>query len=445
MTSFDVTRHFKEFEKNLRTSENNVTKINNKVKVITKIINQAYWQNASESLHSLLVGSYGRGTAIHLSDIDLLVELPREQKERFEQYIGNGQSALLQDIKDKLLEHYSTSTIKGDGQIVSIEFSDDIRFEILPVFKISGVDRYEYPDTNDGGSWKETNPKLEQERLTERDNEHGHAVKKFCRMLRAWNDVNNVGLHGIVIDSIVYNFFESWENSKTSYVFFDFISRDFFSFVVEFIANKEILFSLDGSYTIEIGTIESKVKNAFEASKRAIASGNDNREAEEHWRKIFGKRFPTFEFEKTTKTNQITISNRTDRESIGNARDTEQFADEMGWDIAVEQIIEVQTSLEVNGFRKGSIARKFRIPIKPNSRITFSVVNIPDIVWYWKVRNVGAIANNKNMIRGQILKRSNKISETINFSGNHYVEVYGVSQNRLRFYGKIQVPLEDYL
>ncbi|QIQ93786.1 SMODS domain-containing nucleotidyltransferase [Streptococcus mutans] len=445
MTSFDVTRHFKEFEKNLRTSENNVTKINNKVKVITKIINQAYWQNASESLHSLLVGSYGRGTAIHLSDIDLLVELPREQKERFEQYIGNGQSALLQDIKDKLLEHYSTSTIKGDGQIVSIEFSDDIRFEILPAFKISGVDRYEYPDTNDGGSWKETNPKLEQERLTERDNEHGHAVKKFCRMLRAWNDVNNVGLHGIVIDSIVYNFFESWENSKTSYVFFDFISRDFFSFVVEFIANKEILFSLDGSYTIEIGTIESKVKNAFEASKRAIASGNDNREAEEHWRKIFGKRFPTFEFEKTTKTNQITISNRTDRESIGNARDTEQFADEMGWDIAVEQIIEVQTSLEVNGFRKGSIARKFRIPIKPNSRITFSVVNIPDIVWYWKVRNVGAIANNKNMIRGQILKRSNKISETINFSGNHYVEVYGVSQNRLRFYGKIQVPLEDYL
>lgn len=445
MTSFDVTRHFKEFEKNLRTSENNVTKINNRVKVITKIINQAYWQNASESLHSLLVGSYGRGTAIHLSDIDLLVELPREQKERFEQYIGNGQSALLQDIKDKLLEHYSTSTIKGDGQIVSIEFSDDIRFEILPAFKISGVDRYEYPDTNDGGSWKETNPKLEQERLTERDNEHGHAVKKFCRMLRAWNDVNNVGLHGIVIDSIVYNFFESWENSKTSYVFFDFISRDFFSFVVEFIANKEILFSLDGSYTIEIGTIESKVKNAFEASKRAIASGNDNREAEEHWRKIFGKRFPTFEFEKTTKTNQITISNRTDRESIGNARDTEQFADEMGWDIAVEQIIEVQTSLEVNGFRKGSIARKFRIPIKPNSRITFSVVNIPDIVWYWKVRNVGAIANNKNMIRGQILKRSNKISETINFSGNHYVEVYGVSQNRLRFYGKIQVPLEDYL
>lgn len=445
MTSFDVTRHFKEFEKNLRTSENDVAKINSRVKKITKIINQAYWQNDSVSLHSLLVGSYGRGTAIHLSDIDLLVELPREQKDRFEQYIGNGQSALLQDIKGKLLEHYSTSTIKGDGQIISIEFSDGICFEILPAFKIKDTDKYEYPDANEGGRWKKTDPKLEQKKLTERNKEYGKAVKKFCRMLRAWNDENNVGLHGIAIDSIVYNFFESWESSKTSYVFFDFISRDFFNFVIKFIANREILFSLDGSYTIEVGTIESKVKNAFEASKRAIASGSDSREAEEHWRKIFGKRFPTFDFKKTSKTNQITISNRTDRESIGNARDTEQFADEMGWDIAIEQIVEVQTSLEVNGFRKGSIARKFRIPIKPNSRITFSVIDIPDIVWYWKVRNVGAIANNKNMIRGQILKRSNKISETINFRGNHYVEVYGVSQNRLKVYGKIQVPLEDYL
>ncbi len=400
MTSFGVTEHFKEFEKDLRTSENDVMKIRNRIKVITQIINQKYWQNESVSLHSLLVGSYGRGTAVHLSDIDLLVELPLEQKERFEQYDGNGQSALLQDIKSKLLEHYSSSTIKGDGQIVSIEFSDGICFEILPAFKIRDTGIYEYPDTHDGGSWKETNPKLEQKRLTGRNNEYGHAVKKFCRMIRTWNDSNNIGLHGIAIDSIVYKFFERQERSKTSFRFFDIISRDFFNFVIDFIENREKLISLDGTYSIEISNIKFKVKNALEESTKAILFQTDNSEAEEHWRNIFGKRFPMFGFDNALKAYQIIISNRENRELIGNARDTEQFADEMGWDISIERIVKIYTKLEVNGFREGGITRKFKIPIKPNSRIIFSVMKIPGTVWYWKVRNVGATANSKNMIRG---------------------------------------------
>ena len=40
-------------------------------------------------------------------------------------------------------------------------------------------------------------------------------------MLRAWNDANDVGLHGIAIDSLSYSFFETWDVSKTGYVYFD--------------------------------------------------------------------------------------------------------------------------------------------------------------------------------------------------------------------------------
>lgn len=149
--------------------------------------------------------------------------------------------------------------------------------------------------------------------------------------------------------------------------------------------------------------------------------------------------------EKNFQTDRVSISNRSTREPIGTAIDTEQFADEMGWDIAIEKTIEIQSSLEINGFRKGSISHKFRIPIKPNSKIIFSVKDAPGIYWYWKVRNVGAIANSRNAIRGQIVKRTYKIVEPINFKGNHYVEVYGVHQGRVKIYGKIDVPLEDFL
>ena len=80
MLEFDVIEHFKTFEKNLRTSDDDVKTISERVKVITKIINKSYWNMDSEVSHSILVGSYGRGTAIHLSDIDLLVELQKIKK-----------------------------------------------------------------------------------------------------------------------------------------------------------------------------------------------------------------------------------------------------------------------------------------------------------------------------------------------------------------------------
>lgn len=442
MKDFNVTKYFKRFDKKLRTSERNEEKISNRMKKITGIINQAYWEFHSENLHSLLVGSYGRGTAIHLSDIDLLVELPLEQKERFEQYIGNGQSALLQDIKHNILKYYSNSRVKGDGQIVSIEFSDGIRFEILPAFKVIGTEIYEYPDTNEGGDWKETNPKLEKSKLTERNIEKRRVVKKFCRMVRAWNDTNSIGLHGIAIDSLVYNFFEFRDSSTSSYEYFDLISNDFFKYILKFIENKEVLFSIDGSYTIQIPDIKMKVKNACAESEFAIANKNNTRISEKHWCNVFGEKFPILEVEKN-KTNNLLISNRANREPIGNARDTEQFADEMGWDIDVERIVEIHSNLEVNGFRKGRIIQRYAVPIRPNSKINFSVLNVPGIEWYWKVRNVGIEAIGNNLIRGQIIKRSSQISEPIKFKGNHYVEVYGVRGKKVRLFGRIEVPLEE--
>lgn len=445
MSKFDTIEHFKIFERNLRTSQEDINKINERVKVITKIINQAYWEQDSETNHSLLVGSYGRGTAIHLSDIDLLVELPVNQKERFEKYSGNGQSALLQDVKNKLLNHYSNSNIKGDGQIVSIEFSDGIRFELLPAFKIIGTNKYEYPDANNGGSWKETHPKLEQTKLTECNENYYNTVKKFCRMLRAWNDTNNIGLHGIAIDSLIYNFFKTWKKPRSGYIFFDLLTREFFMYVIHFIENNYILQALDGSYKIDIdSSIKPKVYNSLKDCKEAIDSTYDPQKSEIYWRKIYGEKFPRFIHTEGLKNNQISISNRKNREPIGYAIDTEQFVDEIGWDIDIKEIIKIKAHLEVNGFRRESILRKIRIPIKPNSRIIFSVKDIPNITWYWKVRNVGLTANNQNAIRGQIIKRTNRISEPISFRGNHYVEVYGVSNNKVQVYGKINVPLEDF-
>ena len=43
---------------------------------ITSAINKNFWNISSDTQHSFYVGSYGRGTAINTSDLDILVELP---------------------------------------------------------------------------------------------------------------------------------------------------------------------------------------------------------------------------------------------------------------------------------------------------------------------------------------------------------------------------------
>lgn len=151
---------FEEFCKNIKFDDKDLENLRYRYRQITKRINLEFWNSTSEELHSLYVGSYGRGTATHLSDIDMIVILPYATYQRINNRQGNKQSALLQEVKTSLQRTYSTSHIKADGQVVGINFSDGINFEIVPVFENTDGS-YLYPDTNDGGSWKKTNPKKE--------------------------------------------------------------------------------------------------------------------------------------------------------------------------------------------------------------------------------------------------------------------------------------------
>ncbi len=186
-------------------------------KRITKSINSEFWGVNSEIAHSFYVGSYGRGTAIDTSDIDILVEIPRSEYERYDVYKGNGQSRLLQAVKDAIQNSYSRSNIRADGQVIVIDFSDGIKFEVLPAFK--QVDwfgnwngKYDYPDTNMGGNWRSTNPKAEQEAMKERNRESNGLLFDTCRHMREIRDTHFSSYHlsGIVIDSYAYHHIGNW-------------------------------------------------------------------------------------------------------------------------------------------------------------------------------------------------------------------------------------------
>ena len=93
-------------------------------KEIAKKLNKIYYDlddNTSE--HMYIVGSVGRGTSIKgASDLDLLFDLPSDIYKKYDNYgeNSNGQSVLLQEVKNVLLERYPKTKISGDGQVQKV-------------------------------------------------------------------------------------------------------------------------------------------------------------------------------------------------------------------------------------------------------------------------------------------------------------------------------------
>ena len=161
MSKINISADFQKFCSSLRMSDNTVSNVRNRYYMITKRINQDFWNSDSIASHSWYVGSYGRGTSIRTSDIDIVVEIPWTEYQRYDNYLYNGQSSLLAALRNSLLKTYSSSKVSADGQVVDIMFSDGIKFEVVPAFRYSDGSGFCYPDTNNGGSWRNMNPSME--------------------------------------------------------------------------------------------------------------------------------------------------------------------------------------------------------------------------------------------------------------------------------------------
>ena len=70
---------------------------------ITRRLNTDFWTTTSDTAHSLYTGSYGRNTAIRgISDVDMLIQLPHALYLQHDSHAGNGQSALMQAVRESI-------------------------------------------------------------------------------------------------------------------------------------------------------------------------------------------------------------------------------------------------------------------------------------------------------------------------------------------------------
>lgn len=212
-----VTKRFKTFQDNLALTANQVTDGETKFKGVVSCLNAGYWSNNSETANSFLIGSWAKATRVRPPrDVDLYFLLPIEVYNRFESYAAgvNKQSALLQEVKCKLLASYPTSSIRGDGPVVLAGFTS-YNVEIVPAFVYSNDDRSYYVcDTKDGGSYKKTMPLHEVDAINAADGRNSNNVRRLIRMLKVWQTWCSVPIKSFYLELLAIEFLDQcdWRN-----------------------------------------------------------------------------------------------------------------------------------------------------------------------------------------------------------------------------------------
>ncbi|MBN7288337.1 MULTISPECIES: SMODS domain-containing nucleotidyltransferase [Campylobacter] len=429
----DIANKFKNFIYTLRIPDDKIAKISDRYKQITKRLNNDFWDENSEKEHSLYVGSYGRDTETKTSDIDMLFWLPYEKYSQYNNYSENGQSALLQDVKESIRKTYSQTDIRADGQVIVVDFSDGICFEVVPCFE-NNDGSFIHPNSNNGGSWKRTNPRPEIKTIKDKNNEWNKNLKRLCRMARAWKDEHSVPMGGLLIDTFAHNFLESREYKNKSYSHYHWMIRDFFEYLKNQNKAQKYWYAVGSNQKIyRKGKFESKAQKAYNASLEAIEHENKGHEvaADKKWKEIFGTIF--------LRENNLTKSLNE------KYRNTEEFI-ENKFDIDIRFDLEIDCNVTQNGFRPFKLSDMLaeRKILLPKKKLEFEIIKnttVGDHDIYWKVLNRGDEAKKRDEIRGQIIKGDKTKIEHTKFKGNHLVECYIVQNNVVVARDRIDVPI----
>lgn len=114
-------------------------------------------------------------------------------------------------------------------------------------------------------------------------------------MTRAWKEKCNVPMSGILIDTLAYKFIGDWEYKDKSYLYYDYMSRDFFEYLKD-LDKKQDYWLAPGSnrYVWKDENFQNKARIAYDNAVNAISyeSNNQTYSSKQKWREIYGTKFP---------------------------------------------------------------------------------------------------------------------------------------------------------
>ena len=294
-----VAAHFGNFQRNIAVRPEEHDDALGKAERVARCLHTAYYNEEFTLDYLLITGSYAKGTAVRPAfDIDLMYFLPLWVFQKYNAYEAGGQSALLQNVRENLLQTFPTTTIKGDGPAVVVDYQSR-RFEVVPAFILQG--QIYIADTSNGGSWKPTNPYGEAQKLQQVDMATAGHVKHLIKYAKVWKRMQDVPLRSVILEYVALHFVQQWPFLQSSIdvphygpaFYHDWLVRDFFEFLLKFdrltMEHNEVILFGDGW--------QRKAQNAHKEAVQACVYEQADQPimAEIHWKNIFGLQFPSLQ------------------------------------------------------------------------------------------------------------------------------------------------------
>lgn len=402
---------------------------------LTAALNKKFRDTESKTSNVLQVGSFGRNTGINgISDLDMLYLMPKGE---WDTYKDGKQLKLLQDVKAAVLARYPATDVRVDRLVVTVTYTD-FHVEIQPVFE-QDDGSYMYPDTLDQGAWKITKPREEMEAMSDMDEAKNCNLKRLCRMGRAWKNKHGLEMGGLLLDTLAYNFLEGTEEyDDRSFLYYDFLSRDFFQYLSELTEQDYYAAPGSGQRVKVKKKFQRKAKKAYRLCLAAIEA-EDEKGANDKWKKVYGRPFPA--------ASEEVAESKVATASLATWKNTEQFVEDR-YPVDVRYTLKIDCEVKQNGFRehflREMIVRAF--PLLTNKQLRFTIVRNTVPAPYkieWKVLNRGEVAQERDCIRGEIVPddgNGQKI-ETTDFKGDHVVECYAIKNGIVVAKDRIHVPI----
>jgi len=428
-----VAEMFSDFVSNLAIA--NAETISTRYGELTSALNKQFRDTESKTANTLQVGSFGRKTGINgISDLDMLYIMPKTKWADYNK--AGGQLSLLQDAKDAILKRYPATKVKVDRLVVTVTYTN-FHVEVQPVFE-QDDQSYLYPDTKNGGSWKTTKPREEMTAVADLDTQKNANLRPLCKMARAWKNKHGVGMGGLLLDTLAYNFLDSTTDFDTkSFLYYDWMSRDFFKYLSELPEQTE--YAAPGSrQRVKVKKkFQKKAKKAHKLCVEAIEAENQ-KNVNDKWKKVYGRPFPA-----SATAAQEAVA----KSFVQSWDDTEEFIEDK-FPVDIRESMQLDCEVKQNGFREFFLREMLarRIPLMTKKSLRFEITGVSaakpyDI--YWKILNRGDAARKRNCIRGQIIKDDGLMqrTESTSFLGDHIVECYCVKDGVVVAKNRIHVPI----
>lgn len=399
---------------------------------ITKALNKHFYDKSGSTAHKLMVGSFGRHTAIrNVSDLDMIYILPPEIRKDYDG--DSGPRRMLNKVRDVLNERYTHTDIRVDQCVVRVQFtSHAFKFEVQPAFE-NDDGSFDYPDTK-AERWKVTRPREEITATRECNDRTSKNMRHLARMARAWKNTSGASMGGLLIDTLVHNYFSQtsdYDSAGTGS--FDRMVRDFFEFLKDQ-PEQDHYYALGSRQLVYVKKkFQPKAKKAYNRCVEAIDL-DGTAAANRKWREVFGTSIPL-----ATSTS----------DSSRSFRDTEELIEDR-FPVDIRESVSIDCEVTQNGFRPAWLRamRSGGILLKADKSLRFVVTECSVEQPYelkWKVLNAGPEAEKRDMIRGQIVMSSKPgvRTEHSDFKGEHVVEYYVVKDGVVVARDRIDVPVSN--